>query len=145
MAMQDAFENAEQSVVRYSITYKKDKIHVYEIKLSNAEDVLRQCLEHVKNDVARESSFILIFNAKHVKAETVSLMKLKKILEDYSDLLFSKRLFKFAIMVKSFIIHRRVVGMFDEIFDAAAMSRDKYNYFSMKDKDKILQWLVSIK
>ncbi|MCD4827844.1 MAG: hypothetical protein K8R90_00240 [Candidatus Cloacimonetes bacterium] len=145
MAIRDAFASAEESVTRYPIAYQKEKIYVYELKLSNAEEVLRQCLALVQRDATRQKRFVLVFNAKHVKSTTVGLMKLKKILDDYKDLLFSDRLLKFAIIVKSFILHRRVIGMFDDIFDEAGVSRSKYNYFTMKDKDKMLQWLVADK
>ncbi|GEM_PF-3422435 len=145
MAISDAFSEAEESVVRYSVTQGAEKIVVYELKLSNAEEVLRQCLDFIHKDSAGQKRFILIFNAKHVKANTVGIIKLKTILKDYSELLFSARLHKFAIMIKSFTLHRNVVGMFDEIFDQAGFGREKYNYFSMKDKDEVLQWLVAKK
>ena len=143
MAMQDAFEDAEQSVLRYSLEFGGKSIHVYEIKLSNAEDVLRQCLSFVQKQVAHEKQYILMFNAKHVKPQHSNLMRMKKILNDHTDLLFSPKLTKFAIMVKSFITNRRVIEVFDEIFDEAGMSRDKYNYFSVQDKEKVLQWLAT--
>ena len=146
MSSFDAFTQAEETVSR-EIVYigkKKDKeLYVYTLKLSNAESVVRQCFDFIKEDSLNTRQFTIIFNAKHVKPQTVPLMALEKLLADYKTLLFNAKLYRFVIIIKNFTTHRRVIGLFDRIFDEAKMSRSKYNYFPLKDKDKIMNWLVS--
>ncbi len=142
MPLQDIFDKAEESVARYPLQLGKETVQVYELKLSNAEPVLKQCLEFIVNDSRSFRSFLLVFNAKHVNSRQTNLYKIAKVLDEYKQLLFSKKLVRFAIVVKSFISHRRVIDLFDRLFDENGFSRSKYTYFSEKHKDRIEPWLV---
>ena len=138
------FNKAEESVTRATVPYKKKSAFVYEVKLSNAEPVLRQCLDFVKQDAAGCESYFLVFDAHHSHGKTVGIMALRNILNDYQDILFSAKLVKFAILVKSFILQRGVISLFDDLFDAAKMNRTKYSYFSEKKaRDEMMQWLLN--
>jgi hypothetical protein len=144
MAIWDTFDKAEESVSRESITFKGKPAFLYELKLSNAEPVLRQCLDFIVQDSKKTDAFFMIFNAKHSKGKTVNVMALRKIMADYQDLLFSAKLLRFAIAVKSFILQRQVIDLFDALFDSAKMSRTKYNYFSeQKSRDEMQKWLIA--
>jgi hypothetical protein len=144
MAIWDTFDKAEESVSREIITFKNKPAFVYEIKLSNAEPVLRQCLDFIVQDSKKTDGYFIIFNAKHSRGKTVNVMALRKVLEDYQALLFSPKLLKFSIAVKSFITQRSVIDLFDRIFDAAKMSRTKYNYFSeQKHRQEMVEWLLT--
>ncbi len=145
MPLQEMFEKAEESVVRYPVEINKKTIYVYELKLSNAEPVLKQCLDFILEDSTKFRHILMVFNAKHVNSRQTNLFKIAKILDEYKDLLFSDKLSRFAIVIKSFILHRRIIALFDRLFDDNGVSRQKYTYFSEKHKDRIKPWLMQVK
>jgi len=147
MSIHDIFAQAEESVSRETYKFGKKQdvlINVYTLKLSNSDNVIRQCFDWIIKDCKRSKrKFIIIFNVKHVESKTTQLMGLDKLLRTYQSLLFSSRLYKFGILVKDFAAHRRVIGVFDKVFDEAKQKR-KYTYFQVKEKDKLLEWLVRL-
>ncbi len=145
MPLQEIFEKAEESVVRYPIEVNNKTIYVYELKLSNAEPVLKQCLDFIVQDSAQFRNILMVFNARHVNSRQTNLFKIAKILDEYKDLLFSSKLKRFAIVVKSFILHRRIISLFDRLFDDNGVNRQKYTYFSDKHKDRVKPWLMQVK
>ncbi len=145
MPLQDIFEKAEESVVRYPVEINNRTVYVYELKLSNAEPVLKQCLDFILQDSAQFRQILMVFNAKHVNSRQTNLFKIAKVLDDYKELLFSNKLLRFAIVVKSFILHRRIISLFDRLFDENKVSRQKYTYFSEKHKDRVKPWLEQAK
>ncbi len=142
MPIWDKFEQAEESVSREIVIYKKKKVFLYNVRISNESKVLKQCLEFVQNDAKRSARYFIVFNAKFLKTDTSNLMELHNVINEYKKMLFSSRLEKFALIIKSFTSHRRVITLFDDIFDENKISRKKYNYFSLVKKDNYLEWLL---
>lgn len=142
MSTFDAFSKAEELITRYPVEKDGKKIYVYELKLSNASEVLAQGLKVISNDSSRLKDFVVIFNAKHLKTEKETIKTTETILDQYKDLLFSPKLRKFAIIVKSFISHRALIDEFDRLFLKYKVDRKKYNYFSLKNADQVIDWLT---
>ncbi len=142
MPIWDKFEQAEESVSREIVIYKKHKVFLYNVRISNESKVLKQCLDFVQNDAKKSGRYFIVFNAKFVKTDTTNLMGLHSVINEYKKMLFSSRLEKFALIIKSFTSHRRVITLFDDIFDENKVSRKKYNYFSIAKKDNYLEWLL---
>ncbi len=142
MSILNSISKAEEFVTRDSAYRQEKEIYVYQIKLSNSSQVLQQCLEFVKRDSHRQKEYIILFNAKYLKLSKDTLDNLNLVFSNYKQLLFSKKLYKFAIRIKSFYTHRKLVGLFDKLFDESKVSRKKYNYFSRETPEQVLDWLT---
>lgn len=142
MSLLDSFDKAESSVSKYQLEGEKRTYIVYEIKISASLKIMKGRMNYIVEDSKNKNKFIIIFNSQFFSPKATTVMKLSKFFKNYTDLLFNKNLFRFVIKVKSFVAQRRLIEMFDRIFDENNISRNKYNYFSDKQQNKMIDWLL---
>ncbi len=143
MSIIDKLNESEKTLKVYSVENDGKQFIVYEVRFSNNKSIAKSSLEFIKKDFVKYKNVVIIFNAKYINSSTTFAKSLYEDLKQYRDVFFSKRVYKFAVIVKGFVKHRMVIRAFDLLFQDSKESIKKFNYFSTQKKDDIIKWLIT--